>query len=919
MKTIKERIEDIYKQIPFLETIKDPNVKKVVNILKKDIRNILNNQEKLEKLEHLIKKYKTISVYKNALEIEKKFTQQQRETEKVAQHETIVIYSSDEETDKTKDSTDDHQQYLIPPNKIKKEKLNDFKDTREKEEILFTRRKKSTENIITTVIEIIDSEDEVLTNSNHTLAKQNISVDNLKLELNENENSFNDELKNKSIRELEQIALNILKVGTNRNNTNPDSTSVDIRENFVENSSKSLIISQNVITPTANNLYTAVVPDQIFNIGSEINQIVRYNTPTPNIQVQAMSTTTDFSPTIYHQIPLNSYSSNTLFSSNSEISIENNQFCNIQHNIVDSTHSTNLCYNENFISASQNSESVIMPNCNRRKNLISNTADTSQPVSTTRKRKSSKDEDLSNKSENCSSNRQFNSKKLKSNILTDSTCTDNIVITNVRSINENEEKQKQMTTDDNEHNISSKPAKITRRRFTYHASDLNKVKESNDTSITQKVKQPQKMKGRRKSVCSHLENDVNLRELHGLQEQFLNWGYTLPEPKTHRPAFNKALQKIRRHSKVWDEEEIADLLSDEEIRKPKQSRRKSVCISEPEFENNRNSKDKNSALNISATARSKENEEKERSGKENIKIVLKKINCETSENCNSNQLKDLQFEVTAASNITKLDEVIETKSKISNTPKIIFRNTDQNLHCYNKNFMSKCVICDKTVNSIVSHYVNNHNNIKNHEIYCSRLPYYLIEKYKKKILEAKLIKIIQLKYRCKCAFCDKQIYGAPSDFYEHYSTHTGEYAWECDKCCKKLPHETKMIEHCEHCKKGGNPKRIYAYQEQSEVVGSFCAECKFIQLNKSNVIKHLENHHSIAREPERLCESLVLVKFSEKAKMTNIEEIFEKNFSELNTESFTEQKFNKPNSQELITVLNEPVCDYINNGKLTQF
>ncbi|XP_055374794.1 MATH and LRR domain-containing protein PFE0570w-like isoform X2 [Condylostylus longicornis] len=196
-------------------------------------------------------------------------------------------------------------------------------------------------------------------------------------------------------------------------------------------------------------------------------------------------------------------------------------------------------------------------------------------------------------------------------------------------------------------------------------------------------------------------------------------------------------------------------------------------------------------------------------------------------------------------------------------------NTNTSHHCKNKEFMKKCILCNKSPRDIVSHYVNLHSNESNSEVYCARLPNIIVEKFKYEHIIGKLLEKNPFKYEVDCIFCGDKIFGFHTELYEHYAQHTGEFAWQCNSCNKKFPSKKDVLKHCKtSCVNDSKPLRIYVYNKESKIIATFCAACNFIQLNKANIIRHLQNHHFISKEPEKLCEMLVLVEFSKSSSTT---------------------------------------------------
>lgn len=169
-------------------------------------------------------------------------------------------------------------------------------------------------------------------------------------------------------------------------------------------------------------------------------------------------------------------------------------------------------------------------------------------------------------------------------------------------------------------------------------------------------------------------------------------------------------------------------------------------------------------------------------------------------------------------------------------------NTD-NEYYYRKGKKLNCKICEKELNSedLVNHYVQEHPKF---EVFCSRLS----EKWAKFIKsdERKLTEISEKYLEIFCCFCD--IYHIRTDWNLedllcHFSEKTGEYLFYCTKCGEKMPEKG-----C-HCRVANETStRLAELLENDKIFAFICERCNYIQLDESNIVKHLRSQHGLTGE-----------------------------------------------------------------------
>ncbi|KAK0167443.1 hypothetical protein PV327_004842 [Microctonus hyperodae] len=222
---------------------------------------------------------------------------------------------------------------------------------------------------------------------------------------------------------------------------------------------------------------------------------------------------------------------------------------------------------------------------------------------------------------------------------------------------------------------------------------------------------------------------------------------------------------------------------------------------------------------------------------------------------------------------SKDDKVISSEKKtLSDTPKInnekskdkiekkvseVYESMDLNElieYAWTGQERYKCLLCQFNGKNIVHHYKTNHPG---QEIMISRLTFL---DAKRAIDEAKDETFVKLfkkinsgphrKFSCRfCVFNNEGVKkSAMESFYEHCSTHTGEYRFHCKNCGYQTISRSSMKPHYyKICRKnnGSFPTGIDqdAIPCEEYIPGYLCSVCNYIQLKECNTKKHIEDFH----------------------------------------------------------------------------
>ncbi|XP_055298972.1 uncharacterized protein LOC129566770 [Sitodiplosis mosellana] len=164
----------------------------------------------------------------------------------------------------------------------------------------------------------------------------------------------------------------------------------------------------------------------------------------------------------------------------------------------------------------------------------------------------------------------------------------------------------------------------------------------------------------------------------------------------------------------------------------------------------------------------------------------------------------------------------------------IFRppNTNKSLYFASRN-ASTCQICKKSVARIVSHYKRFHENS---EVYVSRISKKMVDKAENGLHGAKKSPKLSGRIKAICFFCEEKKEFAPSYWFDHYRSHTGEYGFKCDVC-------DVMYSIGRDCCKRAASKIFDDDLYSSDFVAFICEICNFVQVDEATVRKHLRVEH----------------------------------------------------------------------------
>lgn len=189
------------------------------------------------------------------------------------------------------------------------------------------------------------------------------------------------------------------------------------------------------------------------------------------------------------------------------------------------------------------------------------------------------------------------------------------------------------------------------------------------------------------------------------------------------------------------------------------------------------------------------------------------------------------------------------------------KNVDPMMHVNGKH-KDRCIICNLSCQRLVHHYVNEHRGC---EVYNSRLSSHQLQRLKQGnyiYSNVSLYKNGQYQHEAYCIFCDKQSRFMLPYWYQHFTMHTGEYAYRCTGCGVRKPTRSLLTQHhAQGCPSDGSVAQDYTHDSKTmQIEARICTLCNFVQLHRSNIVKHLHQQHNIKQILPKHIQTIVLLK-----------------------------------------------------------
>ncbi|KAL9885197.1 uncharacterized protein ACN427_011721 isoform 1-T1 [Glossina fuscipes fuscipes] len=189
------------------------------------------------------------------------------------------------------------------------------------------------------------------------------------------------------------------------------------------------------------------------------------------------------------------------------------------------------------------------------------------------------------------------------------------------------------------------------------------------------------------------------------------------------------------------------------------------------------------------------------------------------------------------------------------------KNTDIDMHVNGRN-KDVCVICKLNALRIVQHYVNWHPGC---EIYTSRLTFSRILQLQHTNLNLATVSTYKKgkhQYEATCAFCSKRSRFMLLYWYHHFTMHTGEYTYRCTGCGVRKPTRSliSLISHHKQSCPGNIVQEHVFDQKATQIEAFYCSLCNYVQLHRTNIVKHLHTQHNIKKILPKHVQKVILLR-----------------------------------------------------------
>lgn len=170
------------------------------------------------------------------------------------------------------------------------------------------------------------------------------------------------------------------------------------------------------------------------------------------------------------------------------------------------------------------------------------------------------------------------------------------------------------------------------------------------------------------------------------------------------------------------------------------------------------------------------------------------------------------------------------------------KNANKEMHAINTDYHGACVICDERIRHPVSHYVRRHE-----EVYTSRITQSVADAYC--AADPTSTMTADGSIAAMCPVCQSDRESSASSWLEHFTLHSGEYRYRCDRCKHKV---SRLNSHAKSVCGGRTMEKkisINAEMDANGIYGYVCRLCNYIQLGRDRLVAHVQQQHGIEDEP----------------------------------------------------------------------
>lgn len=224
-----------------------------------------------------------------------------------------------------------------------------------------------------------------------------------------------------------------------------------------------------------------------------------------------------------------------------------------------------------------------------------------------------------------------------------------------------------------------------------------------------------------------------------------------------------------------------------------------------------------------------------------LKITLLNV---SQLNCTPKNLRENHNDSDSDPN-TEVNQPIETDplsdlidSNIELPAQVLIKNDKKEMYAKNSKYLRDCVVCGQRVMHPVIHYVRQHT-----EVYISRISQRILKQIT--IRKPRSVLLLDHRLRAFCPFCECNLSLRESRWIDHFTTHTGEFQYTCNKCQHRT--SAKLCHVRTKCggRATGTIIDINIKMDANALYGFQCTICNYVQLSEQRVLDHIKVHDNM--------------------------------------------------------------------------
>lgn len=163
---------------------------------------------------------------------------------------------------------------------------------------------------------------------------------------------------------------------------------------------------------------------------------------------------------------------------------------------------------------------------------------------------------------------------------------------------------------------------------------------------------------------------------------------------------------------------------------------------------------------------------------------------------------------------------------------VVPKNSEQNVHCQNASYRTRCMICKHIDPSLINHYRIAHPDS---DVFISRPSPRMVERMLSNS-ECSIFK--DGKISGFCFFCEKTKTMTEMEWRSHLLSHTGELEFYCSECHSqwggRIQHGTRLIDNTTSVF-----DQIAKTDSNTTMMLFMCKRCNYVQVHKPHIIRHV--------------------------------------------------------------------------------